>query len=114
MEQRLSCVVFFGFRCGVPPRQTQTDNDASGSPPRVAGRPTLLSVLITGPVPDGLERLWDGPLRNRSQAMGMNAVTGHKNTRPMALCVGAAWVRRPAAIFDHSPFGFDGMFFDYE
>jgi hypothetical protein len=21
---------------------------------------------------------------------------------------------RPAAIFDHSPFGFDGMFFDYE
>ena len=31
------------------------------SPPRVAGRPTLLSVLITGPVPDGLERLWDGP-----------------------------------------------------
>jgi hypothetical protein len=21
---------------------------------------------------------------------------------------------RPAAIFDHSPFGFDGIFFDYE
>ena len=21
---------------------------------------------------------------------------------------------RPAAIFDHGPFGFDGMFFDYE
>ena len=52
---------FLGFRCGVPPRHTQTDNDASGSPPRVAGRPTLLLVLITGPVPDGLERLWDGP-----------------------------------------------------
>jgi hypothetical protein len=31
------------------------------SPQRVAGRPTLLSVLITGPVPDGLERFWDGP-----------------------------------------------------
>ena len=29
---------FLGFRCGVPPRQTQTDNDASGNPPRVAGR----------------------------------------------------------------------------
>ena len=31
------------------------------SPQRVAGRPPLLSVLITGSVPDGLERLWDGP-----------------------------------------------------
>ena len=50
-----------GFRCGVPPRQTQTDNDASGSPPRVAGRPTLLLVLLTSSIPDGLERLWDGP-----------------------------------------------------
>ena len=30
--------LFLGFRCGVPPRQTQTDNDASGSPQRVAGR----------------------------------------------------------------------------
>ena len=29
---------FLGFRCGVPPRQTQTDNDASGNPQRVAGR----------------------------------------------------------------------------
>ena len=29
---------FLGIRCGVPPRQTQTDNDASGSPQRVAGR----------------------------------------------------------------------------
>ena len=27
-----------GLRCGVPPRQTQTDNDASGCPQRVAGR----------------------------------------------------------------------------
>ena len=37
-----------------------------------------------------------------------------KKTRPTSMCVGAAWVRRPAAIFDHGPFGFDGMFFDYE
>ena len=29
---------FLGFRCGVLPRQTQTDNDASGNPRRVAGR----------------------------------------------------------------------------
>ena len=51
-------------------------------------------------------------------------------TRPMALCVGADLLTsqtafggqlpckgslvRPAAIFDHGPFGFDGMFFDYE
>ncbi len=55
---------FFGFRCGVPPRQTQINNDASGNPQRVAGRPPEY--------PPGR------PLRNRSQAMGMNAVTGHK------------------------------------
>ena len=41
----------FGLRCGVPPRQIQTNNDASGSPQRVAGRPL------------------GQPLRNRSQAM---------------------------------------------
>ena len=51
----------FGLRCGVPPRQIQTNNDASGSPQRVAGRPPLLSILITGSVSDGPERLWDGP-----------------------------------------------------
>ena len=39
-EQRL----FLGLRCGVPPRQTQTNNDASGSPQRVAGRPPLSSA----------------------------------------------------------------------
>ena len=50
-----------GLRCGVPPRQIQTNNDASGSPQRVAGRPPLLSVLITGSVSYGPERLWDGP-----------------------------------------------------
>ena len=57
-------------------------------------------------------------------------MTGRKKTRPMALCVGADLLTsqpafggqlpykgslvRPAAIFDHGPFGFDGMFFDYE
>jgi hypothetical protein len=50
--------------------------------------------------------------------------------RPVALCVGADLLTsqtafggqlpykgslvRPVAIFDHGPFGFDGMFFDYE
>ena len=29
------------------PQQTQTDNDASGSPQRVAGRPPLPSVRVT-------------------------------------------------------------------
>ena len=28
-----------GLRCGIPPRQTQNDNDASGNPQRVAGAP---------------------------------------------------------------------------
>ena len=30
--------LFLGLGCGVPPRQTQADDDASGSPQRVAGR----------------------------------------------------------------------------
>ena len=55
---------FLGLRCGVPPRQAQTNNDASGNLQRVAGRPPEY--------PPGR------PLRNRIQAMGMNAVTGHK------------------------------------
>ena len=47
--------LFLGLRCGVPPRQTQTDNDASGSPQRVAGRLARTSPTIshTG---DGNER----------------------------------------------------------
>ena len=55
---------------------------------------------------------------------------GRKKIRPMSMCVGADLLTsqtafggqlpykgslvRPAAIFDHGPFGFDGMFFDYE
>ena len=35
-ERLIGC--FLGLRCGVPPRQTQADNDASGNPQRVAGR----------------------------------------------------------------------------
>ena len=31
---------FLGLRCGVPPRQIQNNNDASGSPQRVAGAPS--------------------------------------------------------------------------
>ncbi|PAK18781.1 hypothetical protein CJO36_10955 [Megasphaera elsdenii] len=34
----MPAAVRLGLRCGVPPRQTQTDNDASGCPQRVAGR----------------------------------------------------------------------------
>ena len=49
---------FFGFRCGVPPRQAQADNDASGNPQRVVGR------------------LSGRPLRYRIQAMkGMSVAT---------------------------------------
>ena len=96
---------FFSDSDAAMPRQTQADNDASGSPQRVAGRPPLLSVLATVlhlPMVGTWwsERLWDGPygcaiprqtqadndalgspqrvagrplgqpLRNRSQAMG--------------------------------------------
>ena len=106
-----------GFRCGVPPRQTQTNNDASGSPQRVAGRPPEY--------PPGR------PLRNRIQAIGMKtrsqiakkyAANGHvRRGRPLTSQTAFGGqlpykgsLVRPAAIFDHSPFGFDGMFFDYE
>ena len=35
----LRATAFFSeSECGVPPRQTQTDNDASGNPQRIAGR----------------------------------------------------------------------------
>ena len=92
---------FFSDSDAAMPRQTQADNDALGSPQRVAGRPPLLSVLETVlhlPMVGTWrsERLWDGPygcamprqtqadndasgspqrvagqpLRNRSQAMG--------------------------------------------
>ena len=66
-----------GFRCGVPPRQTQTDNDASGNPQRVAGR-------LTG-----------RPLRHRNQAMKNYA----------AICCGRRGRpgRRSAARFGFKP-----------
>jgi len=52
-ERLIGC--FLGLRCGVPPRQTQADDDASGSPQRVAGRLARTSPTIshTG---DGNER----------------------------------------------------------
>ena len=50
--------LFLGLRCGVPPRQTQTDNDASGNPQRVSGR-------LCQDVPYGIAyRRWE---RKRSQ-----------------------------------------------
>ena len=40
-----------GFRCGVLPRQTQTNHDASGSPQRVAGRPLTSQTAFGGQLP---------------------------------------------------------------
>ncbi|CDF04372.1 unknown [Megasphaera elsdenii CAG:570] len=53
------------YGCAIP-RQTQADNDALGSPQRVAGRPPLLFFLETVlhlPMIGTWrsERLWDGP-----------------------------------------------------
>ena len=117
---------FFSDSDAAMPRQTQADNDASGSPQRVAGRPPLLSVLATVlhlPMVGTWwsERLWDGPygcaiprqtqadndalgspqrvagrplgqpLRNRSQAMKKERdPQTTKNTQPTSLCVGDA------------------------
>ena len=39
--------LLFSDSDAATPRQTQTNNDASGSPPRVAGRPPRLFVLET-------------------------------------------------------------------
>ena len=72
--------LFHGFRCGIPPRQTQTNNDASGSPQRVAGRPPLLSVLITGPVPDGPERLGTALTESQSGDGNNASHRSQKNT----------------------------------
>ena len=55
------------------PRQIQTDNDASGNPQRVAGRPPLPSVRVTVLHLTGQKAL-GRPLRNRIQAMEVNAV----------------------------------------
>ena len=51
------------------PRQTQTDNDASGNPQRVAGRPPLLFVWVTVLHLTG-QKDSGRPLRYRIQAMG--------------------------------------------
>ena len=82
------------------PRQIQADNDASGSPQRVAGRPKLLSVLATVlhlPMVGTWqsERLWDSPYgiavrRWEQSADGrLRGSTERKKTRPLAVCVGA-------------------------
>ena len=76
---RSAAGVYLGLRCGVPPRQTQTDNDASGNPQRVAG-PTS---YCWGCTYDSQRDAFTGrPLRNRSQAI-------INNPRPVASCVGA-------------------------
>ena len=70
------------------------------------------------------------PLRHRSQAMGITqSQIAKKYTanglvrrgRPLTSQTAFGGqlpykgsLVRPAAIFDHGPFGFDGMFFDYE
>ena len=69
------------------------------------------------------------PLRHRSQAMGItqsqvtkNMANGHvRRGRPLTSQTAFGGqlpykgsLVQPAAIFGHSRFGFDGMFFDYE
>ena len=57
--------LFLGLRCGVPPRQTQTNNDASGNPQRVAGRPPFLFVRVTALHLTG-QRLWASPTESHT------------------------------------------------
>ena len=55
------------------PQQTQTNNDASGSPQRVAGRPPLPSVQVTV-LHLTKQKALGRPLRPRIQAINGNAV----------------------------------------
>ena len=105
---RATCTLL-RLRCGVPPRQTQTDNDASGSSQHVAGRPPEY--------PPGR------PLRNRIQAMGITKSQVTKNTANGHVCRGRPLTSqtafggqlpykgslvRPAAIFGHSQSEYNG------
>ena len=85
------------------PRQTQTDNNASGSPQRVAGRPPQSSVWgtvlhLTGQKGSGR------PLRYRIQAMEEN----YKKYTANGLVRRGCPKGQPAAIFDHSLFKHNG------
>ena len=73
---------FLGVRCGVPPRQIQTDNDASGNPQRVAGC------------------LQDVPYDIAYRRCKCTVLQYAKKTRPSALCVGAVPKGGPPRIND--------------
>ena len=112
------------------PQQTQTDNDASGNPQRVAGRPPLLFVWVTVLHLTG-QKDSGRPLRYRIQAMGEKEGHRLQKTRPAALCVGAVpslfgpsgadrrevqdgcqngqlWLGVPLVRFDHILFEYNG------
>ena len=73
---------FSESECGVPPRQIQTDNDASGNPQRVAGR------------------LQDVPYDIAYRRCKCTVLQYAKKTRPSALCVGAVPKGGPPRIND--------------
>jgi hypothetical protein len=50
--------------------------------------------------------------RGRPEAFLARQVPTNGRRKTVAKTDSRGW--RPAAIFDHSPFGFDDMFFDYE
>ena len=107
------------------PQQTQTNNDASGSPQRVAGRPPLPSVQVTV-LHLTKQKALGRPLRPRIQAINGNSVYWlQKNTanglvrrgRPLTSQTAFGGqlpykgsLVRPAARFDHSPFEYNGRF----
>ena len=97
---------FLGLRCGVPPRQTQTDNDASGSPQRVAGRQPPLSVLAATLHFPLVSAWWakkafrTSPTISHIGDVNAQFCNTQKKTRPSALCVGAVPKGGPPRIND--------------
>ena len=75
------------------PRQTQTDNDASGCPQRVAVRPPLPIVRVTALYLTNQKGFGTAPTESHTGDKWKRCLLATKKSRPTALCVGDA--RKP-------------------
>ena len=74
-------------------RQTQTNNDASGCPQRVAGRPPLPIVRVTALYLTNQKGFGTAPTESHTGDKWKRCLLATKKSRPTALCVGDA--RKP-------------------
>ena len=75
------------------PQQTQTNNDASGCPQRVAGRPPLPIVRVTALYLTNQKGFGTAPTESHTGDKWKRCLLATKKSRPTALCVGDA--RKP-------------------